>query len=72
MKVRLKPFAFLGAILSLVAAGYSLLGFLMVGSMSGTYSFDAGRRAANLWGVSAIASSIMFAVCVTWLIRAKR
>jgi uncharacterized membrane protein YidH (DUF202 family) len=70
--VSIRPFAFLGAAVALISGAYSLMGVLMVGSMSGSYSRQAARRDMNIWATLTIISTVVLVICLTTLIRKRR
>jgi hypothetical protein len=68
----IRPFAFLGAVVALISGAYSLMGVLMVGSMSGSYSREAARRDMNIWATLTTISTVVLLICLTMLIRKRR
>jgi cellobiose-specific phosphotransferase system component IIC len=68
----MKVLAWLSALVAILTGSYSLMGIMMVASMSDAYSAAAARRDMNLWGVGAIVSLGVLAICVLTLVRQKR
>ncbi len=61
MNARLRPYAWMGIVISLLAGLYSFTGVLMAGSMSMAYPDAPCRRCVLMWS-SAVVGSIVIAI----------
>lgn len=72
MTSRLRPYAWMGIVISILAGVYSFTGVLMAGSMSVAYSDTHCERCALMW-MSAVGGSLLVAVAsIVVLVRTQR
>ena len=70
--VRVRPYAWMGIVISFLGGAYSLMGVLMAGSMSVAYPDTHCQRCALMW-MSAVVGSLVVAVAsIVVLVRTRR
>jgi hypothetical protein len=72
MNARLRPYAWMGIVVSFLAGLYSFTGVLMAGSMSVAYPDANCRRCALMWMSAVAASLIIAAASIVVLVRTRR
>lgn len=72
MLARVRPYAWIGIVLSLIIGSYSVMGIVMAQSMSGAYATNASDHGFLMWGISAAASAAVLVACVAVLRGGRR
>jgi hypothetical protein len=72
MTARLRPYAWMGIVVSLLAGIYAFTGVLMAGSMSVAYPDEHCRRCALMWMSAVGASFIIATASIVVLVRTRR
>jgi hypothetical protein len=71
MNARLKPYAWIGIVVSVLAGLYSFMGLAATASLSVASGSDCHRRAA-IWTAAIAVSVLVLTMCVVGLVRSRR
>jgi cellobiose-specific phosphotransferase system component IIC len=64
MPARVRPYAWIGIVMSLVVGSYSVMGMIMAQSMNSAYAANRSDHGLLMWGISALASVVVLVFCV--------
>ena len=71
---RLRPYAWMMMVVSILVSAYSFLAVVMVASMSGApnYALDRARYNARVWTAATVVSLLFAIGCIVFLLRTRR
>jgi hypothetical protein len=64
MLARVRPYAWIGIVMSLIIGSYSVMGMLMSHSMNAAYATNGSDHGFLAWGISTVACAAVLVFCV--------